>query len=162
LNSLQIIPNSGLTGSSTPGGVANAGSTTTGGTSSANQPSSQSLNSVPLSGVASVTLGQGPSQIPRQNKARRVDIDAPLAGGAVLGDVLGQVTNVMNSYTFPQGYRWQYGPAVTQENDTFGVLPLVVILAIALIYIPVASQFQSFLDPPLIMMAVPYPLIGIL
>src|SRR6202011_4538590 len=46
LNSLQIIPNSALTGSSTPGGVANAGSTTTGGTSSANQPSSQSLNSV--------------------------------------------------------------------------------------------------------------------
>ncbi len=40
-----------------------------------------------------ITLGQGPSQIPRQNKARRVDIDAPLAGDAVLGDVLGQVTD---------------------------------------------------------------------
>ena len=117
---------------------------------------------MPLSGVASVTLGQGPSQIPRQNKARRVDIDAPLAGGAVLGDVLGQVTNVMNSYTFPQGYRWQYGPAVTQNNDTFGALTLVVILAIALIYMLLASQFESFLDPLVIMMAVPFALIGII
>jgi len=161
LNSLQIIPNSGLTGSSTPGGVANAGTGATGG-SSANQPSSQSLNAVPLSGVASVTLGQGPSQIPRQNKARRVDIDAPLAGGAVLGDVLGQVTDIMNAYTFPQGYRWQYGPAVTQNNDTFGALTLVVILAIALIYMLLASQFESFLDPLVIMMAVPFAVIGII
>ncbi|HEV2740357.1 MAG TPA: efflux RND transporter permease subunit [Candidatus Elarobacter sp.] len=146
LNSLQIIPNATLTGASTPG----------------NQPSSQSLNAVPLSGVASVTLGQGPSQIPRQNKARRVDIDAPLAGGAVLGDVLGQVTDIMNAYTFPQGYRWQYGPAVTQNNDTFGALTLVVILAIALIYMLLASQFESFLDPLVIMMAVPFALIGII
>nr|MDP9105617.1 efflux RND transporter permease subunit [Candidatus Eremiobacteraeota bacterium] len=160
LNSLQIIPNAGLTGSSTPGGVANAGTGTTG--TSSNQPSSQSLNAVPLGGVASITLGQGPSQIPRQNKARRVDIDAPLAGGAVLGDVLGQVTDVMNAYTFPQGYRWQYGPAVTQNNDTFGALTLVVILAIALIYMLLASQFESFLDPLVIMMAVPFALIGII
>jgi len=160
LNSLEVIPNAGLTASTTPGGVANAGAGTTG--TSVNQPSSQSLNAVPLMGVASITLGQGPSQIPRQNKARRVDIDAPLSGGAVLGDVLGQVTDIMNSYTFPQGYRWQYGPAVTQNNDTFGALTLVVILAIALIYMLLASQFESFLDPLVIMMAVPFALIGII
>ena len=160
LDSLEIMPNSGLTGSATPGGVANAGGGATG--ASANQPSSQSFNAVPLSGVAQITLGQGPSQIPRQNKARRVDIDAPLSGGAVLGDVLGEVTTVMNSYTFPQGYRWQYGPAVTQNNDTFGALTLVVILAIALIYMLLASQFESFLDPLVIMMAVPFAVIGII
>ncbi|HEY0380767.1 MAG TPA: efflux RND transporter permease subunit [Candidatus Elarobacter sp.] len=160
LNSLSIIPGALATGASTPGGTANAG--TTSGSSTANQPSSQSYNAVPLSGVATISLGQGPSQIPRQNKARRVDIDAPLSGGAVLGDVLGQVTDVMNSYTFPQGYRWQYGPAVTQNNDTFGALTLVVILAIALIYMLLASQFESFLDPLVIMMAVPFALIGII
>lgn len=155
LSSLQIMPNPALTGGTSSGG------TSTGGTN-ANAPSSQSLNAVPLSAVASITLGQGPSQIPRQNKARRVDIDAPLSGGAVLGDVLGQVTDVMNAYTFPQGYRWQYGPAVTQNNDTFGALTLVVILAIALIYMLLASQFESFLDPLVIMMAVPFALIGII
>jgi HAE1 family hydrophobic/amphiphilic exporter-1 len=161
LNSLQIMPSAALTGGTSAGaGTANPGTSTGGG--SANQPSSQSLNAVPLSGVARITLGQGPSQIPRQNKARRVDIDAPLSGGAVLGDVLGQVTNVMNSYTFPSGYRWQYGPAVTQNNDTFGALTLVVILAIALIYMLLASQFESFLDPLVIMMAVPFALIGII
>jgi HAE1 family hydrophobic/amphiphilic exporter-1 len=157
LGSLLILPNAALTAT----GTTSSGTASSGGTTSAG-PSSQSFNAVPLSGVATITLGQGPSQIPRQNKARRVDIDAPLSPGATLGDVLGQVTDVMNSYTFPSGYRWQYGPAVTQNNDTFGALTLVVILAIALIYMLLASQFESFLDPLVIMMAVPFALIGII
>jgi hydrophobic/amphiphilic exporter-1 (mainly G- bacteria), HAE1 family len=161
LGSLEIMPNASLTGSSSASGAAN-GAGVAGGGSSSNQPSSQSFNAVPLSGVANITLGQGPSQIPRQNKARYVSITAPLAGGAVLGDVLGEVTNIMNAYTFPSGYRWQYGPAVTQNNDTFGALTLVVILAIALIYMLLASQFESFLDPLVIMMAVPFAVIGII
>jgi hydrophobic/amphiphilic exporter-1 (mainly G- bacteria), HAE1 family len=159
LSSMLINPVASSSSTVTAGG--GAATSTTGGTS-ANQPSSQSLNSVPLSGVAQITLGQGPSQIPRQNKARYVSITAPLAGSAVLGDVLDQVTEVMNSYTFPSGYRWQYGPAITQNNDTFGALTLVVILAIALIYMLLASQFESFLDPLVIMMAVPFALIGII
>ena len=158
LSSLLIEPNSSTTGAGA--GNSPAGSAT--GTATAATPSSQSLNAVPLAGVARITLGQGPSQIPRQNKARRVDIDAPLVGGGTLGDVLGQVTQVMNAYTFPSGYRWQYGPAVTANNDTFGALTLVVILAIALIYMLLASQFESFLDPLVIMMAVPFALVGII
>ncbi len=158
LGSLLIEPNSSTTGAAVTS-TAPTGSTTGTGAST---PSSQSLNAVPLSGVAALTLGQGPSQIPRQNKARRVDIDAPLVGASALGDVLSQVTEIMNSYTFPAGYRWQYGPSVTANNDTFGALTLVVILAIALIYMLLASQFESFLDPLVIMMAVPFALIGII
>jgi hydrophobic/amphiphilic exporter-1 (mainly G- bacteria), HAE1 family len=153
LDTLEIMPNPSLATSTAASGA---------GTSSADTPSSQSFTAVPLSGVATINLGQGPSQIPRQNKARYVSITAPLAGGAVLGDVLGQVTDIMNAYTFPSGYRWQYGPAVTQNNDTFSALTLVVILAIALIYMLLASQFESFLDPLVIMMAVPFAVIGII
>ncbi|MDB5095091.1 MAG: putative nodulation protein [Candidatus Eremiobacteraeota bacterium] len=151
LNSMLILPNA------TTSAAATAATTPSG----SNQPSSQSLNAVPLGGVAKLTLGTGPSQIPRQNKARRVDVDAPVVGGN-LGDVLSEVTSVMNAYPLPAGYRWQYGPAVTQNNDTFGNLTLVVILAIALIYMLLASQFESFLDPLVIMMAVPFALIGII
>ncbi|MEA2665150.1 MAG: hypothetical protein QOI11_2094 [Candidatus Eremiobacteraeota bacterium] len=152
LGSLQIMPNQTA--------AANASGSTSVGSSALNAPSSQSLNAVPLSGVATLTLGQGPSQIPRQNKARRVDIDAPVVG-ATLGDVLAQVTKVMDAYPLPAGYRWQYGPSVTANNNTFSALTLVVILAVALIYMLLASQFESFLDPLVIMMAVPFALIGI-
>ncbi|BDE07531.1 multidrug ABC transporter [Vulcanimicrobium alpinum] len=157
LNSLQILPSTATLAASSGGG---SGSGTSTNAASANGPSSQSLDAVPLSGVAQITIGQGPSQIPRQNKSRRVDIDAPLVGGT-LGDVLAQVTKVMDAYPLPAGYRWQYGPSVTQNNNTFGALTLVVILAIALIYMLLASQFESFLDPLVIMVAVPFALIGI-
>jgi len=155
LGSLLIEPNSSSSGSATTGTSPALGS-------GAAIPSSQSLDAVPLSGIAKLTLGQGPSQIPRQNKARRVDIDAPLIGATALGDVLGEVTQIMNGYRWPAGYRWQYGPSVTANNDTFGALTLVVILAVALIYMLLASQFESFLDPLVIMMAVPFALIGII
>ena len=125
-----------------------------------NAPSSQSLTTVPLSGVATITIGQGPSQISRQNKQRRIDITAPIVGAA-LGDVVAEAQQVMAGYALPSGYRWQFGPAITQNNDTFSALTLVVILAIALIYMLLASQFESFLDPLVIMMSVPFALIGI-
>jgi len=123
--------------------------------------SSVSLNAVPLGAVATLAISQGPSQIPRQNKARYVSITAPVIG-ATLGEVLDEVTTIMNSYTLPSGYRWQYGPAVTQNTNQFQALTLVVILAIALIYMLLASQFESFLDPLVIMCAVPFAVIGII
>ena len=122
--------------------------------------SSQSLASVPLSAVADIIEGTGPSQIPRQDKQRRIDIDAPVTNQPV-GTVIAAAQKVMAAYPLPSGYRWQFGPEVTQNNNTFGALALVVVLAIALIYMLLASQFESFLDPLIIMVSVPLALVGI-
>ncbi len=133
------------------------------GTSTANAvtgTSSQSLLSVPLTNVASVSFGLGPSQINRQNKQRRIDIDAPVTGQPV-GAVLAAAADIMNKTVLPPGYRWDFGPEIKQNQDTFGSLALVVILAIALIYMLLASQFESFLDPLVIMMSVPLALAGV-
>jgi hydrophobic/amphiphilic exporter-1 (mainly G- bacteria), HAE1 family len=153
LNTLQIMP-SATAVTTTSTGASSVGA------SALNAPSSQSLNTVPLSGVASITIGQGPSQISRQDKQRRIDITSPIVGVA-LGDVVAESQKVMDAYPLPAGYRWQFGPSITQNNDTFSALTLVVILAIALIYMLLASQFESFLDPLVIMMSVPFALIGI-
>jgi HAE1 family hydrophobic/amphiphilic exporter-1 len=126
----------------------------------AGAPTSQSFGSVPLSAVATITEGLGPSQISRQNKQRRIDINAPVLGQP-LGNVVDAAQAIMDRYPLPSGYRWQFGPAITQNNDTFGALALVVILAIALIYMLLASQFESFIDPLVIMVSVPLCLVGI-
>jgi HAE1 family hydrophobic/amphiphilic exporter-1 len=123
--------------------------------------SSQSLNAVPLSAVASIINTVGPSQISRQNKQRRIDINATVIGRP-LGEVVAQAQQIMQRYTLPSGYRWQFGPAITQNTDTFSALGLVVLLAILLIYMLLASQFESFLDPFVVMMAVPFATIGII
>ncbi|GAC1476417.1 MAG: hypothetical protein PVSMB8_04000 [Vulcanimicrobiaceae bacterium] len=86
--------------------------------------SSQSLASVPLSAVADIVEGTGPSQIPRQDKQRRIDINAPVSGQPV-GTVIVAARKVMDAYALPAGYCWQFGPEVTQNDDTFGALALV-------------------------------------
>ena len=122
--------------------------------------SSESLGSVPLGELATISIGTGPSQISRQNKQRRIDINAPVVG-TPLGSVVERAQRIMDRYTLPAGYRWQFGPAILENNDTFGALTLVVLLAIALIYMLLASQFESFLDPLIIMLSVPLSLVGI-
>lgn len=121
---------------------------------------SSSLASIPLSNVADISIGNGPSQISRQNKQRRIDINATIVGRP-LGDVIKDASAVMAKDALPSGYRWAYGPAIAQNNDTFSALALVVLLAIVLIYMLLASQFESYLDPLVIMTAVPLSLVGI-
>ena len=141
-------------------GAGNASSLVTNSANAAAATTSQSFGSITLGSLAAIKTGLGPSQITRQNKQRRVDIDATVIGRP-LGAVLADATRIMNDYPFPAGYRWQYGPEITQSNDTFSALTLVVLLAVALIYMLLASQFESFIDPLIIMMSVPLSIVGI-
>ena len=118
------------------------------------------LQTVPLTEVANVSVGTGPSQISRQNKQREIDVTAALLG-TTLGDAVTQATAIMNNVALPAGYHWQFGPAITQQSDTFGSLALIVALSILLIYMLLAAQFESLLHPLVIMMAVPLSLFGV-
>ena len=131
-------------------------------TSSITPPAGQnySLTTVPLSSVANISIGVGPSQITRQDKQREIDVTASLVG-IPLGQAVQASTKIMNAIALPQGYYWTFGQAVTQQSDTFGSLGLIVVLAILLIYMLLASQFESFLHPLVIMMAVPLSIAGV-
>jgi HAE1 family hydrophobic/amphiphilic exporter-1 len=179
---LQLLPPSGGAGGSaggslTPGGTSGPTTSVTGSTSSGggngilsgiasigttgNTGSAQTLGSVPLIAVAQVVSGVGPSQISRQNKQRRIDINATVLGHP-LGEVVDQAKSIMQNYPLPAGYRWDFGPSIKQNTDTFSSMALVVVLAVLLIYMLLASQFESFIDPFAIMMAVPFAAIGII
>ena len=118
------------------------------------------LSTIPLSEVAAISVGAGPSEITRMNKQREIEVNASLAG-IPLSDAIKATTQVMNSISLPAGYHWQFGPSVTDQADTFSSLGLIVTLAILLIYMLLASQFESFLHPVIIMMAVPLSLAGV-
>jgi HAE1 family hydrophobic/amphiphilic exporter-1 len=165
LKELQLIPPAAGTGVVTGNpGTASATGASGGGAIISNSttlgPSSISAPTVPVAAVATINEGVGPSQISRQNKQRRIDIDAAILG-VPLGGVVAQAQKIMGAFTLPSGYRWQFGPSITQNNDVFGAMALVVLLAIALIYMLLAAQFESFLDPLVIMMSVPLALVGI-
>jgi HAE1 family hydrophobic/amphiphilic exporter-1 len=158
--SLQSIQQLSIPVASTPTGlVINTNAVTNAASTGVPQVPQFTLGTVPLSGVANITFGNGPSQITRQNKQREIDINAGL--NIPLGAAVAQATKIMNSIVLPPGYHWQYGQAVTQQNDTFSSLIVIVILAIILIYMLLASQFESFLHPLVIMMAVPLSVAGV-
>jgi HAE1 family hydrophobic/amphiphilic exporter-1 len=118
------------------------------------------LQTIPLSDVASIAVGAGPSQITRQDKQREIDVTATLTN-VPLGAVVEQATQIMNSMALPSGYYWQFGQSVTQQNQTFGSLGLIVLMAVLLIYMLLAAQFESLLHPVIIMMSVPLSLAGV-
>ena len=160
--SLQV-PIANLPGAAT-GSVANgAASGALGGSivqSSSNQGANATLPVMALSELANISFGAGPSEITRQNKLREIDVTAGL-DTAPLGQAVKAATKIMNAMALPPGYYWQFGQTVTQQNDTFGSLGLIVLLAIILIYMLLAAQFESVLHPLVIMVSVPLASTGI-
>ena len=153
--SYETVANLALQVPAQSGGGSSVNSTTT-----ATPGQSFTLQTIPLSDVADISIGVGPSEITRQNKQREIDVTATLAG-IPLGAAVQASTKVMNSIALPAGYYWTFGQAVTQQSDTFGSLGLIVLLAVLLIYMLLASQFESFLHPLVIMMAVPLSIAGV-
>jgi HAE1 family hydrophobic/amphiphilic exporter-1 len=122
---------------------------------------SQAPIGLTLGSVAQVTQGFGPSAISRENRQRRVEVQAPLAGRP-LGPVLADASTVMRAFPFPPGYRWEFGPEIVRGQNSFTSLWGAVGLAVLLIYMLLAAQFESYLDPLVIMVSAPLSLVGIL
>ncbi|HEY1977384.1 MAG TPA: efflux RND transporter permease subunit [Candidatus Baltobacteraceae bacterium] len=167
---LQSIQSLAIPVSNVPTGlVVNTGNGSTSGLASVNGSVQQiggasggptsAPGTMPLAELASITFGNGPSEITRQNKQREIDIDAGL--NVPLGQAVSSATSVMNSIALPAGYYWSFGPQVLQQGETFASLGLIVGLAILLIYMLLASQFESVLHPLVIMVAVPLASAGI-
>jgi len=117
------------------------------------------LQTMPLAELAKISFGNGPSEITRQNKQREIDINAGL--NVPLGEAVTASTAIMNSIALPPGYYWAFGPQVLQQGQTFSSLGLIVGLAVLLIYMLLASQFESVLHPLVIMVSVPLAAAGV-
>ncbi|HVA28310.1 MAG TPA: efflux RND transporter permease subunit, partial [Candidatus Baltobacteraceae bacterium] len=157
--SLQTVENLAIPVASLPGAVG-GGSIVQNSNASLGQSTASTPPVIALGELAHITFGAGPSEITRQNKLREIDVTSGL-NGVPLGSVVTATTRIMNSLALPPGYYWQFGQAVTQQNDTFSSLGLIVLLAIVLIYMLLAAQFESLLHPLVIMTAVPLASAGV-
>lgn len=110
--------------------------------------------------VATPIYAIGPSEITRQNSQRYIAITA-VSGTRPLSDIQADLTKALNSYKFPPGYYWDLGRTQQQRKDEFAGLGLAVGMAIALIYMLLASQFESFVYPLTVLVSVPLSSIGV-
>ena len=115
---------------------------------------------VRLNQVASVKEATGPNQINRRDLVREVAINANVymrSGGEVSNDVKA----VLDSMSFPPGYRYQFSGSTKNMAESFGYAISALVMAILFIYMILASQFKSFLQPMALMTSLPLTLIGV-
>ena len=109
---------------------------------------------VPLSAVAEVYVELAPQTITRVDQSRQVSV----TGSSLSGDltaVTRQVQKILDGYTMPEGYTAQISGAYTDMTENFNDLLLALLVALGLVYFVLASQFESFLMPVIVMMILP-------
>ncbi len=116
---------------------------------------------VPLSSLATVTLGRGPSQITRDSQQRVAVIQADLVGRD-LGSATAEVKRLLQRVPPPATLTASLGGQDEEISVSFRSLLLAGALAIFLVYMCMASEFESFLHPLVIMLAVPLGLVGVI
>ena len=115
---------------------------------------------VQLNQVAQVVEAHSPSQINRRALTREVQFTANVALRSV-GEVSADITRVLQQMQLPPGYRWEFGGSTKNMNESFAYAVSALALAIIFIYMILASQFKSFIQPLALMTALPLTLIGV-
>jgi hydrophobic/amphiphilic exporter-1 (mainly G- bacteria), HAE1 family len=113
-----------------------------------------------LNQVAQVVEGTGPNQINRRDLMREVAINANVYNRSA-GEVSADIRKAMDSIQMPPGYRYQFSGSTKNMAESFGYAISALVLAIVFIYMILASQFKSFLQPMALMTALPLTLIGV-
>ena len=112
--------------------------------------------------VARFAPAVGPSNIDREQRRRQAKIGVDLAAGYALGDVTKNIEKAMATVQMPQNFEWGFAGDVEMMQESAAALGLALILAVAFIYIVLASQFESFLEPFIIMLSLPLAIVGAL
>jgi hydrophobic/amphiphilic exporter-1 (mainly G- bacteria), HAE1 family len=115
---------------------------------------------VRLNQVATVRESTGSNQINRRDLTREVAISANVSGRSA-GEVSADITKTMNAIDLPPGYSYKFNGSTKDMGEAFGYAISALVLAVVFIYMILASQFKSFLQPLALMTALPLTLIGV-
>jgi multidrug efflux pump subunit AcrB len=116
---------------------------------------------ITLESVATIEPVTNPDVIRRQNLQRREAIFAGVQGRPA-GDVGADVQKLVKSTTLPPGFSFDVGGDTREQAEAMGAMLGAMVLAVIFIYIVLASQFGSFLQPVAIMASLPLSLIGVM
>ena len=117
---------------------------------------------VRLGDIAAVTLSSGPTQIDREDRQRQVIVYAN-AVGISAGELIEKVrTQVVPELNLPIGYRYKFIGQGTSMSDSFAEITQALIIAVIMIYMVLAAQFESFTQPLIIMLSLPFSVVGAL
>ncbi len=113
-----------------------------------------------LQQVAQISHGEGPIKINREDQLRVASVTANVVDRDI-GGVMSDIRKKTDETRLPQGYFIEYGGSYKQMRETFGTLGWALALGILLVYMIMASQFESLIHPFVVMFELPLAFIGI-
>ena len=115
---------------------------------------------VRLNQVANVVESTGTNQINRRDQMREVALSGNVSGRSA-GEVSADIKTAMDSIAMPPGYSYKFSGSTKDMGEAFDYAISALVLAVVFIYMILASQFKSFLQPLALMTALPLTLIGV-
>ena len=115
---------------------------------------------IPLNSVAKIESTVGPVQISREDQSRYVSVSANNSGRD-LQSITVDIESGLKNILLPEDTHIEIGGTAQDQQESFFYLGLAILVSIALVYMVMASQFESLLDPFIILFTIPLALIGV-
>ena len=117
---------------------------------------------VRIKDLGKVVESETPPAIQRKNRERMITVSGMVAEGYALSDVVATTEQVLAETDIPSELMVRIGGSFEKQQEMFGDLILLLAMIIILVYIVMASQFESFMSPFVIMFSVPFAFVGVL
>lgn len=124
------------------------------------QISSPVAGMIPLGSLAKFVAGMGPSEIKRTGQERTMMVFAGVYGRKV-AEVIAEVGAMLKTMKFEDGYRVKIAGESEEMKTSFASLQFALILSIVMVYMIMASQFESLSQPMIILFTIPLGLMGV-
>ncbi len=115
---------------------------------------------IPLEVVADLSVEMGPAEILRADQERVAVISANLEGRS-LSEAVDDIEAVIREIDYPPDYHVKVGGQNEERKRSFESMRLAILLAVFLVYLVMASQFESLIHPFVIMFSIPFGLVGV-
>lgn len=116
---------------------------------------------IPVASLVDIERDRGPESINRVDGRRVTYVTATLESGVALGDAVGLIREKVAGMNLPDGFAISFGGEYEEQQKAQRDFLIAVIMAFLLIYMVMAGQFERFLDPLIVMFAVPVAVVGV-
>lgn len=117
---------------------------------------------VRIKDVGTVVETLTPPSIQRKNRERMITVSGVVAAGSALSDVVASTNKVIEETDIPSELSVKVAGSFEDQQETFGDLIMLLAMIIILVYIVMASQFESFMSPFVIMFSIPFAFVGVI
>ena len=114
----------------------------------------------PLNKLVTINYENGPESIRHESQGRVITVTANISEGR-LDKIVGDVKNELNKIDLYRGMRIEVGGQNTEMQDSMMQIVFMFMLSLILVYMVMASQFESLLSPFIIVLTIPFSLIGV-